>query len=99
LPNNQPNNIYSLEDPNKEKFRDTIDTKFHKSFSILLNKLEELKEKIVHGEASPDGVECKKGILLILYQNMDKLANFYQAQRNARSYEQSLINEWLLFTL
>jgi hypothetical protein len=67
-----------------DRERDVIEEYVQKTFKQFLLKLEQLKEKLIHGNESPDSLDSRKGILLILYQRVDSLASLFQAQRTLR---------------
>jgi len=74
-----------------EKQRDLIESYVQHSFKQFMEKIEVLKEMIVHGNESADSVLARKGILLILSQRIDKISTVFQSQRALR-LEQELNN-------
>lgn len=76
-----------------EKERDIVENKVQKSFKHLVKNLDNLKELLVHGNEPPDSVEARKGVLLILFQNMETLSSYFQIQRSRRVHQEHLSKE------
>jgi len=76
-----------------DKQRDNIESKVQKCFKQLVADLEELKELVVYGNESPDSVESRKGVLMILFQQMDSLSSYFQTQRATRMQQEHLVKD------
>lgn len=76
-----------------DKERDVIENKVQKSLKHLIKNLDVLKEKVVHGNEAPDSVESRKGVLMILFQQMETVSSYFQTQRSKRVQQDHIVKD------